>query len=78
MITAERLQTLTTFTAKALGVALASNGHKGYQFNTAKFLGMTNANQFCYSVTYIKHDVEQTGKVFLTYDPVMGSAKADI
>jgi hypothetical protein len=70
MITAERLQTLTTFTPKALAVALAQSGYKGVSFKTAKFLGMTNAGQFCYSVTY--HDEmiseEVTDKVFLTYN----------
>jgi hypothetical protein len=70
MITAERLQTLTTFTPKALAVALAQSGYKGVSFKTAKFLGMTNGGQFCYSVTY--HDEmigeEVTDKVFLTYN----------
>jgi hypothetical protein len=70
MITAERLQTLTTFTPKALAVALAQSGYKGVSFKTAKFLGMTNAGQFCYSVTYYDEMIgeEVTDKVFLTYN----------
>lgn len=79
MITAEKLQTLITFTPKALGVALANSGYRGCEFDTAKFLGMTNANQFCYSVTYYDDNTEavETAKVFLTYDPVLGSARAE-
>jgi hypothetical protein len=70
MITAERLQTLTTFTPKALAVALTQKGYKGVSFETAKFLGMTNAGQFCYSVTYYDEMIgeEVTDKVFLTYN----------
>lgn len=77
MILAETLKTLTTFTTHALAMALHHSGYKGAKFNSAKFLGMTNAGQFCYSVTYIEHDAEQTGKVFLSYDPVEGKVTAD-
>jgi len=70
MITADRLQTLTTFTPKALAVALAQSGYKGVSFKTAKFLGITNAGQFCYSVTFYDEMMggEVTDKVFLTYN----------
>lgn len=77
MITSEMLQTLTTFTAAALSRALAVSGHKDNTFLTARFLGMTNANQFCYSVTYTEHNAEQTGKVFLNYDSHRGVVTAD-
>ncbi len=70
MITADRLQTLTTFTPKALAVALAQSGYTGCAFERAEFLGITNGGQFCYKVTYFDDagtgEVE-TGKVFLTY-----------
>ena len=73
MITAEALQTLTTFTAPALSRAT------GGAFTNATFLGMTNGNQFCYSVT---HDPDARGseksKVFITYDPTQGSVIATI
>jgi hypothetical protein len=77
MITADALKTLTTFTTHGLAMALHHSGYKGAAFKTAKFLGMTNGGQFCYSVTYTEHNAEQTGKVFLSYDPVAGKVTAD-
>lgn len=77
MITADTLKTLTTFTAPALTRAIQDAGFKKDSFTSAKFVGMTNGNQFCYSVTYREHDAEQTGKVFLSYDPVAGRVSAD-
>ena len=77
MITADTLKTLTTFTAPALTRAIHDAGFKKDSFTSAKFVGMTNGNQFCYSVTYREHDAEQTGKVFLSYDPVAGRVSAD-
>ncbi len=80
MITAETLKTLTTFTTGALSRALAVSGYTGASFLSAKFLGITNAGQFCYSVTY--HDEAgtgeiETGKVFLTYHSADGRVTAD-
>ncbi len=79
MITAERLQTLTTFTPKALAVALSQSGYKGCEFDTAKFLGITNGGQFCYSVTFFNEHIgaEDHSKVFLTYHPDVGYVTAD-
>jgi hypothetical protein len=76
MITAETLKTLTTFTTNGLAMALLHSGHKGARFKSAKFVGITNGGQFCYTVTYREHDAEQTGKVFLTYDPAKGQVIA--
>jgi hypothetical protein len=77
MITAEMLQTLTTFTAPALSKAINLAGFKKDSFNSAKFIGMTNANQFCYRTTYTEHGEEQETNVFLTYDPTVGKVTAD-
>ena len=79
MITAEQLKPLSTFTAHALTQAIRQAGYKRDKFNSAKFLGMTNGGQFCYSVTYtdeIEGD-ECTTKVFLTFDPAAGRVSAD-
>lgn len=67
MITAAQLKTLSGFTAAALTRALRVSGHKRAEVNTAEFLGITNAGQFCYSVTQNNKqgELEQT-KVFLT------------
>lgn len=78
MITAERLATLTNFTADALTRAIQASGYRDDQFLTARFLGITNGYQFCYQVQFTDHQQQlQTGKVFLTYDPVHGTAIAD-
>jgi len=79
MITAERLQTLITFTPKALAMGLAQSGYTGVSFDTAEFIGITNGGQFCYKVTFYNDHIEEedTGKVYLTYDQTMGSVKVD-
>ena len=79
MITADTLKTLTSFTAPALTRAIQQAGYKTDKFNTAKFLGMTNGAQFCYSVTYtdmIEGD-ECTTKVYVLYDHASGRVSVD-
>jgi len=68
MITAERLKVLTTFPHSALQQTL---GVKEVVFTAAKFLGITNGGEFCYSVVYRAPSFEGTDstKVFLKYDP---------
>jgi hypothetical protein len=80
MITADQLQTLSTFTTEALGRALYSQRHKARLFDSSKFLGLTNGGQFCYRVDYSEEDDQGRTwcKVFLTYDPEGGSVIADI
>ena len=77
MITAETLQTLTSFTAPALSRAIQDAGYKGDAFTGAKFLGMTNGGQFCYFVTYPAEEGTDSTKVFLTYNPTEGSVSAE-
>ncbi len=79
MITADRLKTLTSFTPVALAKGLEISGHRGSEFKTAEFIGITNGGQFCYRVTFFdQHLGEDTqGKVFLTYDAAMGSVSVD-
>jgi hypothetical protein len=79
MITADTLKTLTTFTTHGLAMALHHSGYTGAVFKTAKFLGITNGGQFCYSVTYYDETLEgeATGKVFLTYNHATGVVTAD-
>lgn len=74
MITAEKLKTLISFTSKALSAAT------GYGITEAKFLGITNGGQFCYSVDYhddaLGEDVK--GKVFLSYDSGAGKINVEL
>lgn len=62
MITAEKLALLTSMPTHMLEMALPVKGRP--QLQTARFLGITNGGEFCYSV------VDTAGaqsKVFLTY-----------
>jgi hypothetical protein len=77
MITAETLQTLTTFTAAALTRAVQDAGYTGDSFTSAQFLGMTNGGQFCYFVTYKVDGGTDSTKVFLTYDQALGTVSAE-
>jgi hypothetical protein len=79
VITAEKLETLTTFTAAALQRAVGKAA-ADMQFTGSKFLGITNGGQFCYSVVYRCETFEGTDstKVYLTYDPAAGRVIADI
>jgi hypothetical protein len=52
-------------------------GYKKDKFNTAKFLGITNGGQFCYSVTYVEDGEDCNTKVFLNYDSVADAVSAD-
>ena len=80
MITAEVLQTLTTFTKGALAKALDVSGYSMCAFKSAKFLGITNGGQFCYKVEYYDEDGRGAtfGKVFLTYNPAEGRVSAEL
>ena len=79
MITADTLKTLTSFTTHGLAMALHHSGYTGASFKSARFVGITNGGQFCYSVTYYDDNGlgEQEGKVFLSYDPAAGKVTAD-
>jgi len=77
MITAETLQTLTTFTAAALTRAVQYAGYTGNSFTSAQFLGITNGGQFCYSVTRRVEGGTDSTKVFLTYDQARGTVSAE-
>lgn len=70
MITAEMLTTLTTFTTEALGRAVNT------EFQTSKFLGITNGGQFCYQVRWEDKYGPAQGKVFLNYNPAEGRVSA--
>ena len=77
MITADTLKTLTTFTAPALQRALGGLA-EDMTFVGAKFLGITNGGQFCYSVVFKAPSFEGTDstKVYLSYDNAAGKVSA--
>lgn len=77
MITAETLQTLTSFTAPALSRAIQDTGYKEDKFTSAKFLGITNGGQFCYYVVFHVEGGTDSTKVFLTYNHADGTVSAE-
>ena len=77
MITADKLKLLTNFPVFMLTTLIQQAGYKKDKFNTAKFLGITNGGQFCYSVTYVEDGEECNTKVFLNYDSVADAVSVD-
>ena len=77
MITAEKLTTLTTFTAGALTRAIQDAGYPEDVFTSCRFLGITNGGQFCYWVVFHVEGGTDSTKVFLSYNPTDGTVKAD-
>jgi hypothetical protein len=77
MVTADKLKLLTNFPAFMLTTLIQQAGYKKDKFNTAKFLGITNGGQFCYSVTYVEDGEDCNTKVFINYDSVADAVSAD-
>lgn len=81
MITADHLKNLSSYRARDLNRVLWVSGYTKVTVKTAKFVGLTNGGQFCYSVT-VADDPElgrlPQGKVFLSYDAETDSVTADI
>jgi hypothetical protein len=77
MITASKLTELITLSPRALTRIVQESGYKKDKVNEAKFLGMTNANQFCYKVDYDDFGTPSTTKLFVKYDPATGMVTAD-
>lgn len=66
MITSDKLTLLINMPAAMLEQTLPAK--KRPRLKTAKFLGLTNAFEFCYAVT----DTDGgEGKVFMNYDPTV-------
>jgi hypothetical protein len=76
MITADKLQQLTTYKCAMLQRALGSKA-EGIEFTSAKFLGITNGGQFCYMVVFHVEGGTDSAKVFLTYNPAEDRVIAD-
>jgi hypothetical protein len=77
LITADKLSLLTRIPAVMLTEAIRQQGYKNDKFETAVFLGLTNAGQFCYNVSYIEDSKILNTKVFVTYDSATESVTVD-
>lgn len=79
MISAANIQYFTTLTPKHLNAIALNSGYKKTNIRSARFLGLTNGGQFCYTTTFYDdvQDEELTGKVFVSYDPASDRASLD-
>jgi hypothetical protein len=73
MITADKLKLLTNMPSAMLEQALPLK--KRPKLQSARFLGITNGGEFCYSV--VDTDGGE-GKVFLKYDPTVDRVSATL
>jgi hypothetical protein len=77
MITAETLESLTTYSPQYLTRAAQNAGYKGPEFTSCRFIGITNGGQFCYTAVFqVKGGTDST-KIFLTYDHAEDRVIAD-
>ena len=77
MITAETLESLTTYSPQFLTKAVQNAGYKDANFTSCRFLGITNGGQFCYTAVYhVKGGTDST-KIFLTYNHAENKVIAD-
>ena len=78
MITAEQLARLTNYSADDINRVMQDSGYSEDTYLTARFLGLTNSGQFCYSVQYDYPGEGLTqSKVFLSYDHGTGRVLGD-
>ena len=78
MITANKLALLINMPPVMLTQLLQASGYKKDRVTEAKFLGLTNAGQFCYEIDYDNFGTKEYRKMFLTYNPTADKVTADI
>ncbi len=66
MITAETLERMTKLTRDDLAKTLDISGYPMSDFETVKFLGLTNSEEYCYEVTFSDGSERDWGKVFIS------------
>ena len=77
MITADKLKLLTNMPAAMLSMGIQQAGYKRDTFTSAKFLGITNANEFCYMAVFPVEGGTDSCKVFVRYDPTADQVSMD-
>jgi hypothetical protein len=78
MITAEKLQELTTLSPANL-TSLVNSNTRGVIISDAKFIGITNGGQFCYKVVYnLYKEEDELGKVFVSFNHFTNVITADL
>ena len=79
MITADKLALLTNMPAAMLTMGIQQAGYKQDKFTKAKFLGITNGGDFCYSATFVDQieGGECNTKVFVRYNSTVDTVSVD-
>ena len=77
MITADKLRLLTNMPTVMLTTGIQQAGYKKDTFKGSRFIGMTNANEFCYEVDYDDFGELTRCKVFVKYDPTADQVSMD-
>jgi hypothetical protein len=79
MITADNLKRLSTLDSKVLtGLVLGATAKNKNKFTGAKFLGLTNGGEFCYTVTFKVEGGTDSAKVFVRLDPATDRVSASL
>lgn len=79
MITADNLKRLSTLDHVTLtGLVLGEYARRKDKYTGARFLGLTNGGEFCYTVTYKVEDGTDSAKVFVRLDPASGRVSATV
>jgi hypothetical protein len=77
MITADKLALLSNMPAAMLTMGIQQAGYKKDKFTSARFLGMTNSNEFCYMAVFPVEGGTDSCKVFVKYDPTADKVSVD-
>ena len=79
MITADNLKRLSTLDHVTLtGLVLGEYARRKDKYTGARFLGLTNGGEFCYTVTYKVDGGTDSAKVFVRLDPASGRVSATV
>jgi hypothetical protein len=79
MITADTLKRMTGFDAGGLTALIHAQGYKQDKFKDSRFLGITNAGEYCYEVLYFDDNLGEDAytKVFVKHDQFEQTTVAD-
>lgn len=79
MITADTLRRMTGYDADGLTALIRASGYKRDKFLDSRFLGITNAGQYCYEVLYFDDNIDEEcyTKVYVTHDQFEQTTVAD-
>jgi hypothetical protein len=81
MVNADKVRVAIELDKNDLARMLSRSGYSGLSFNSSQFLGITNGNEFCYSVQFYSEagtDRQEQAKVFVRCNNATGDFVAEI